>query len=144
MTSVVVTGGPGLAQTISTRGLAVVADEPADVGGTDAGPSPYELLLGALGACTAMTIILYAKRKQWPIERVTVELEHDRVHAQDCIDCDEKDARLDRIRKRISVEGPLHEEQRARLEEISRKCPVQRTLLGSVEIEEELVLGSYL
>jgi putative redox protein len=143
MTSVVVRGGPDLKQEIVARGKAVVADEPTDVGGTDEGPTPYELLLGALGACTAMTIVLYAKRKQWAIERVTVELEHDRVHAEDCRACEDQDVRLDRIRKRIVVDGPLHEEQRARLEEISRKCPVQRTLLGTIRIEEELVLGAY-
>jgi hypothetical protein len=87
MTSVVVKGGPDLRQEIVARGKTVVADEPADVGGGDAGPTPYELLLGALGACTAMTIILYAKRKRWEVERVTVELEHDRVHAEDCLAC---------------------------------------------------------
>ena len=143
MTSVVVKGGPDLRQEIVARGKTVVADEPADVGGGDAGPTPYELLLGALGACTAMTIILYAKRKRWEVERVTVELEHDRVHAEDCLACEDQDVRLDRIRKRIVVDGPLHEEQRARLEEISRKCPVQRTLLGTTLIEDELVLGAY-
>ena len=143
MASVVVKGGPGLKQEIVARGKTLVADEPAEVGGTDEGPTPYELLLGALGACTAMTILLYAKRKGWAVERVTVELEHDRVHAEDCIACDGADAFLDRVRKRITVDGPLHEEQRARLEEISRKCPVQRTLVGTVRIEDELVLGAY-
>lgn len=143
MTSVVVRGGPDLKQEIVARDKTVVADEPAEVGGTDEGPTPYELLLGALGACTAMTIVLYAKRKGWTIERVTVELEHDRVHAEDCAVCDDKDVSLDRVRKRITVEGPLHEEQRVRLEEISRKCPVQRTLVGSMRIEDELVLGAY-
>ena len=143
MTSVVVRGGPDLKQEIIASGKTVIADEPKDVGGTDEGPSPYELLLGALGACTAMTIILYAKRKKWPVERVTVELEHDRVHAEDCAVCEDQDVFLDRVRKRIIVDGPLHEEQRARLEEISRKCPVQRTLVGSVRLEDELVLGAY-
>ena len=143
MSRVVVTGGPDLKQEIVARGKTVVADEPTDVGGTDEGQTPYELLLGALGACTAMTIVMYAKRKGWSIERVTVELEHDRVHAEDCAACEEQDVRLDRIRKRIVVDGPLHEDQRARLEEISRKCPVQRTLLGTLRIEDELVLGAY-
>ena len=143
MTSIVVRGGPDLRQEIVARGKTVVADEPSHLGGTDEGQTPYELLLGALGACTAMTIVLYAKRKQWPIERVTVELEHDRVHAEDCAACEDQDVRLDRVRKRITVDGPLHEEQRARLEEISRKCPVQRTLLGTIRIEDELILGTY-
>jgi putative redox protein len=144
MSSVVVRSGPGLKQEIVTRGMTVVADEPRDVGGTDEGPTPYELLLGALGSCTAMTILLYARRKGWPIERVAVELEHDRVHAEDCLACDHKDVQLDRIRKRIVVDGPLHDDQRARLEEIARKCPVNRTLLGTIRMEEELVLGTYL
>ncbi len=143
MTGVIVRGGPDLRQEIVARGKTVVADEPTDLGGTDEGPTPYELLLGALGACTAMTIVLYAKRKGWQVERVTVELEHDRVHAEDCAACEDQDVRLDRIRKRITVDGPLHEDQRARLEEISRKCPVQRTLLGTMRIEDELVLGAY-
>ncbi len=143
MTSVVVRGGPDLKQEIVARGKTVVADEPTSAGGTDEGPTPYELLLGALGACTAMTIVLYAKRKSWPVERVTVELEHDRVHAEDCFACEGRDVFLDRVRKRIIVDGPLHEEQRARLEEISRKCPVQRTLAGKVRVEDELVLGAY-
>jgi putative redox protein len=143
MSSVVVKSGPGLKQEIVARGMAFVADEPRDVGGTDEGPTPYELLLGALGACTSMTILLYARRKGWPVERVTVELEHDRVHAEDCLACEDKDAKLDRIRKRIVVDGPLHDDQRARLEEIARKCPVNRTLLGTIRIEDELILGAY-
>ncbi len=143
MTSVVVKGGPGLRQEIVVRDKRVVADEPTDVGGTDQGPTPYELLLGALGACTAMTIVLYARRKGWEVRGVTVELEHDRIHARDCEDCETSEGFLDRIRKRITVDGPLHEEQRARLEEISRRCPVQKTLANEVRIEDELHLAGY-
>lgn len=141
---VVVEGGPGLRQEIRVRGKIVVADEPVDVGGTDQGLTPYELLLGALGACTAMTIVLYAQRKGWDVTGVTVELEHDRVHAEDCRECESKDVYLDRIRKRITVDGPLHEEQRARLEEIARRCPVHKTLTSQVHIEDELRLATYL
>jgi putative redox protein len=143
MTKVMVRGGAGLRQEIEVRGKRFVADEPTDVGGSDEGPTPYELLLGALGACTAMTIVMYAQRKGWEIAGVTVELEHDRVHARDCEDCEESDRFLDRIRKRITVDGPLHEEQRARLEQISRRCPVQKTLTNGVKIEDELLLGAY-
>jgi putative redox protein len=143
MTTVVVRGGAALRQEIEVRGKILVADEPVDVGGTDDGPTPYELLLGALGSCTAMTIVLYARRQGWAVNGVTVELEHGRVHEKDCEDCEEPGAYLDRISKRITVDGPLHEDQRARLEEISRRCPVQKTLTGRLRIEDELVLGAY-
>lgn len=143
MASVVVKGGPGLRQAIEVRGKTVVADEPADVGGKDEGPTPYELLLGALGACTAMTVTMYARRKGWELSGVSVELDHDRVHARDCEDCDTQDAYLDRVRLRIAVDGPLHEEQRARLEEIARRCPVRRTLTRGMLVEDELRLAAY-
>jgi putative redox protein len=143
MTTVVVRGGAALRQEIEVRGKTLIADEPTDVGGTDEGPTPYELLLGALGSCTAMTISLYARRKGWQVKGVTVELRHERVHERDCEDCDDPNAFLDRISKRITVEGPLHEEERARLEEISRRCPVQKTLTGRLRIEDELVLAAY-
>lgn len=130
MTEVVVRGGKGLVQTIEARGHQVTADEPADAGGDDAGPTPYELLLGALGACTAMTVGMYARRKSWPLESVEVHLSHERVHARDCEDCEQPDGTgyLDRITKRVSLQGPLDADQRARLLEISERCPVQRTL----------------
>ena len=143
MTSVVVKGGPGLRQEIRVRDKRVVADEPKDVGGGDEGPTPYELLLGALGACTAMTLVLYAGRKGWPIAGVTVELEHDRIHARDCADCESDRGFLDRIRERITVDGPLHEEQRGRLEEIARQCPVRRSLSRDIVVEDELRLATY-
>lgn len=138
--SVVVESGDGLRQEITVRGKVVIADEPVEAGGSDQGPNPYELLLGALGSCTAMTILIYARRKQWPVEHVRVELDHSRVHAKDCEDCETKDARLDYFRKRITVRGSLTEEQRARLEEISRRCPVHRTLTGTIRIDDELRL----
>jgi uncharacterized OsmC-like protein len=138
--SVVVESGDGLRQEITVRGKLVIADEPVEAGGTDQGPNPYELLLGALGSCTAMTILMYARRKQWPVEHVRVELDHSRVHAKDCEDCETKDVRLDYFRKRITVRGRLTDEQRARLEEISRRCPVHRTLTGTIQIDDELRL----
>jgi putative redox protein len=143
MAAVVVRGGPGLRQEIEVRGKTVVVDEPADVGGTDEGPTPYELLLGALGSCTAMTVLMYARRKGWELTGVTVELENDRVHVRDCEACESSDAYLDRIQVRIAVDGPLHEEQRAKLEEIARRCPVNKTLAGNVRVEEELTLSAY-
>ncbi len=126
------------------RGKRVVADEPREVGGGDEGPTPYELLLGALGACTAMTLMLYARRKGWEIAGVVVELEHDRIHARDCESCESPDATLDRIRARIAVDGPLHEEQRSRLEEIARRCPVRMSLSKDIKVEDELRLGAYM
>jgi putative redox protein len=106
------------------------ADEPERAGGTDSGPSPYDLLLAALGTCTAMTLRLYAERKQWAVGRISVELRHDRIHAQDCADCEAKEGQIDRLERVISVDGRLDDEQRARLLEIADKCPVHRTLKG--------------
>ena len=140
--SVVVESGAGLRQEITVRGKRIVADEPKELGGTDEGPTPYELLLGALGSCTAMTILMYARRKQWPVEQVRVELDHSRVHARDCEECENKDVRLDYFRKRVFVRGKLDEEQRVRLHEISQKCPVHRTLLGTIRIDDDLTLES--
>ena len=139
--SVVVESSDGLRQEIMVRGKHLVADEPIEDGGTDQGPSPYEMLLSALGACTSMTILLYARRKQWPVEHVRVELDHGRVHVRDCEQCETKDVRLDYFRKRVFVRGPLSEEQRVRLEEISRRCPVHRTLTeGKIQVDDSLAI----
>ena len=138
--AVVVESGDGLRQEITVRGKTIVADEPVDVGGTDEGPNPYELLLGALGSCTAMTILMYARRKKWPVEHVRVELDHSRVHVRDCEDCETQDVKLDYFRKRVTLRGPLTEEQRARLAEISQRCPVHRTLTGTIRIDDEVRL----
>jgi uncharacterized OsmC-like protein len=144
MASVLVRGGGGLRKEIVIGDRTLVADEPTELGGTDEGPTPYELLLGALGACTAMTVTMYARRKGWPLTGVTVELENDRVHASDCESCETQEGYLDRIHVRIGVDGPLHEEQRARLEEIARKCPVHKTLTGELRVDEELSLAAYM
>jgi putative redox protein len=128
----------GFAQEIVTGPHHLSSDEPAAAGGTDTGPSPYQLLLAALGSCTSMTLALYARRKQWPLEAVTVELRHSRIHAEDCADCETQHGLLDRIERRISVSGPLSEEQRQRLLEIASKCPVHRTLTSEIRIETSL------
>ncbi|HZC56652.1 MAG TPA: bifunctional alpha/beta hydrolase/OsmC family protein [Xanthobacteraceae bacterium] len=112
-----------------------LADEPVNVGGMDSGPGPYDLLLAALGACTSMTVRLYADRKQWPLKRTTVRLKHGRIYAKDCAECETKEGMIDRIDRVISFEGELDAEQHKRLMEIADKCPVHRTLTSEVEIK---------
>jgi putative redox protein len=116
----------------------LTADEPEAVGGQDQGPSPYDLLLAALGTCTAMTLRLYADRKQWDLRRVEVRLRHDRIHATDCADCETKEGRIDRIQRVIGLEGDLDADQISRLLEIADRCPVHRTLTGEIKIETKL------
>jgi putative redox protein len=129
------TGAGRYGQEIAVGRHVLTADEPTWMGGDDAGPSPYGLLLAALGACTSMTLRMYAERKGWPLERTTVRLRHDKVHAQDCAECETKDGHIDRIRKSVLVEGALDDEQRRRLLEIADRCPVHRTLQAEVHIE---------
>jgi uncharacterized OsmC-like protein/fermentation-respiration switch protein FrsA (DUF1100 family) len=129
----------GFLQRIQARHLTFAADEPLDKGGTNLGPNPYELLLAGLGACTSMTLRMYAGRKEWPLEAVRVTLRHDRIHAQDCEDCDKDDGVIDVIDKKLELEGDLSEEQRERLLDIAAKCPVHRTLLNEIKIRSELV-----
>jgi putative redox protein len=109
-----------------------IADEPVSYGGDDAGPSPYDLLVAALGACTAMTVRLYGDAKRLPLERVVVRLKHDKVHAIDCAECETRDGKIDRIEREIELAGSLDEAQRARLVEIANRCPVHRTLQSEV------------
>ena len=114
-------------------------DEPTEVGGQDRGPTPYDVLLSALGACTAITLRLYANRKNWPLEGVDVRLRHRRVHLTDCAACEQPEQTLDHVQKDLRLLGPLTEEQRRRLEVISKKCPVQKMLSASLHIVTNLV-----
>lgn len=134
MAEVIVNSDGFLKQVITVGRHTLIADEPKEVGGADAGPDPYSLLLAALGACTAMTLQLYAKRKEWPLEKVEVSLRHSHVHAADCMDCRTKEGKINRIERYISLDGPLTDEQRARLFEIAEKCPVHRTLTSEISI----------
>jgi len=130
--------GGGLANVVYAEGHRLPADEPRDVGGTETGPSPYGYLLGALGACTSMTLRIYAQRKQLPLDRVSVSLTHARVHARDCADCETEAGHVDVIRRRIALAGDLSEAQQDRLLDIADKCPVHRTLTGEIKVYSEL------
>ncbi len=135
----VVEAGEGrFAQLIQAGRHRLRADEPAAAGGDDSGPGPYDLLLAGLGACTSMTVRMYADQKKWPLARVTVDLKHDKVHAADCADCETTEGRIDKIERVLTLEGDLDDAQRARLLEIANKCPVHRTLHGEVWIPTSL------
>jgi uncharacterized OsmC-like protein/pimeloyl-ACP methyl ester carboxylesterase len=128
------TGNGKFQQTVSVGPHQLVADEPIAAGGDDSGPGPYDYLLAGLGACTSMTMRMYADRKSLPLERVTVTLNHSKVHAADCAECETKVGMLDRIERVISIEGALDAEQRKKLMEIADKCPVHRTLTSEIRI----------
>lgn len=137
--SVVVLGPTsGFRTEVDVGGHHLVVDEPVPVGGTDAGPSPYEMLLAALGACTAMTLRLYADRRKWPLERVRVSLQHHKVHAQDCADCDRKPAKMDVVDRVVFLDGALSDEQRAKLLEIAERCPVHQTLQSKIHVNTKV------
>lgn len=115
----------------------LITDEPVAAGGEDAGPDPYTLLLAALGSCISMTVTLYARRKSWPVERVTVRLRQQRIHGKDCDECEQKtDGFVHRIERSVIFEGPLSEEQLTRLQEIAHKCPVHKTLTSPIVVTE--------
>ena len=138
--SVVVRGGAtGFTQEVRVGAHTLAADEPVDAGGTDTGPSPYDFLLAGLGACTSMTLRMYADRKRWPLQGVTVSLSHDKIHATDCAECETRVGRVDRIERRIELVGPLDDAQRQRLLEIANMCPVHRTLKSEISITSTLV-----
>lgn len=116
-----------------------VIDEPVEAGGTDEGPTPYDLLGAALGGCTSMTLVFYARREKLPLEGVNVSVSHDRSHAKDCADCTTKSGFIHRFNVEIELFGPLTEEQRQKLLGVAGRCPVAKTLSSEIKIEERLV-----
>ena len=135
-TDVIVRGdASGFAQEIVAGPHRLTADEPIEFGGKDTGPSPYDLLLAALGSCTSMTVAWYARTKKWPLENVIVTLRHSKIHAADCRDCETKEGKIDRIERDIHFVGRLDPEQKKRLLEIADKCPVHRTLRSEIDIQ---------
>jgi len=131
--------GAGFTNEVFTATHKLLADEPISAGGTDRGPDPYGLLLAALGACTSMTLRIYAQHKQLALTRVAVKLRHSKIYAQDCDDCETREGKLDQIEREIAIEGELDGDQRQRLLEIANKCPVHRTLTSEIRIRSRLV-----
>jgi putative redox protein len=127
----------GYARQIAAGHHRLVADEPRPIG-NDTGPTPYDLLLGALGACTSMTVRMYADRKGWPLERVRVTLRHSRIHAKDCADCETSNGWIDHIDRSVELTGDLDDTQRRRLLHIAERCPVHQTLTSEVRIATSL------
>jgi putative redox protein len=140
MKTVTVRLGRGFRTTVDTASHQFFADEPPDEGGEDAGPNPYDLLLASLGACTAMTLRLYADGKSWSLDSVRITLRHDRTHVKDCTDCaeDHRGAHVDHIERIVHLTGDLDPSQRERLLEIAERCPVARTLENGPRIRSRL------
>jgi len=132
------TGTGSYTQQIVAGGHRFLADEPAPVG-QDAGPTPYDLLLAGLGACTSMTVRMYADRKGWPLEGVRVTLRHNRIHAEDCAECETKKGWISHIDREIELIGDLDAEQRERLMSIAERCPVHQTLTSEIDIATSAV-----
>ncbi len=138
MSDVVVTSQTNLRNLVQYgAGHSFITDEPISAGGEDAGPDPYSLLLAALGSCISMTVTLYARRKQWPLEQVTVRLRQSRIHSKDCQECAKsEEGFIHRIERSVSFTGPLTEEQRVRLTEIAHKCPVHKTFTSPIVVAD--------
>ena len=133
------TGEGRFAQQIAAGPHPLGADEPVSYGGLNSGPSPYDFVLAGLGACTSMTLRLYAERKNWPLDQVEVRLKHAKIHAEDCANCETASGRIDHIEREIALSGSLDEGQRTRLLEIADKCPVHKTLESEVQVDTELL-----
>ncbi len=123
---------------VNTGDHQLIVDEPIEIGGKNLGPDPYDYLLSALGACTAITLRLYAQRKQWPLEKITVKLARKKMYADDCLNCEQDSAKLEYVEKTLLMEGNLTPEQRERLKIIADKCPVQKTLISGINIQTKI------
>ena len=133
----------GTVATLHARQFTWRGDEPLSAGGTDTGPTPYEMLLGALAACIALTLRLYAEHKGIPLVQVDVKLEFDRVHADDCVDCDERaDGWIERIQSSVAIRGSFDDAQRRRLEQVAQRCPVHKTLANEVHVVDTVAFHS--
>ena len=140
VTDVVVRGkATGFPQEVVVGPHRLVADEPLSYGGTETGPTPYDYLLTALGSCTSMTIGWYARKKNWPLDEVTVSLRHDKIHASDCEECETKAGKIDRIEMEIHLTGALSEEQHEKLIAVAAMCPVHRTLTSEINIQTRAI-----
>lgn len=133
------TGTGQFTQSVRVGAHELVADEPPSVGGDNRGPAPYDYVLAGLGACTSMTLRMYANRKRLPLDKVSVVLKHSKIHADDCADCETKDGKIDEMTREITITGDLTDEQRTKLLEIADKCPVHRTLENEVKVRTSLV-----
>jgi uncharacterized OsmC-like protein len=134
MHNVSLTNKTGYRTEITSRSHSILSDEPIESNGTDTGMTPYELLLASIGSCKAITMRMYAERKGLPLEDVSIELEHSKIPAEECIDSETKTGKIDKIDIRVSIKGNLTEEQKARILEIGEKCPVQRTILSEIKL----------
>jgi uncharacterized OsmC-like protein len=133
--AVVVRGNAsGFSQEVTVGAHRLRVDEPVSVGGGASAPDPYDYVLVGLGACTSMTLGLYARQRKWPLENITVSLRHSRIYAKDCAECETKEGMLDRIDVEVDLTGPLTAEQRTKLMEVAGKCPVHRTLKSEIDI----------
>ena len=132
-------GDGNFAQTVNAGRHWLRADEPLSIGGDDSGPSPYQLLSAALGACTSMTMRMYANQKKLPLDKVTVTVKHEKIHAEDCVECETRVGKIDKIEREIQMEGDLTDEQQKRLMRIADMCPVHRTLHSEVLIKSRLL-----
>jgi len=136
MATITLRSGKNFQQHVTAGNHTFVVDEPVKVGGDDAGPNPYDMLLASLASCTAMTLIMYARRKDWPLEGVEITLNHSRIHADDCDHCDEEGTQVDELERHIVLQGDLSADQRERLEYIATRCPVHKTLTTPIHIHD--------